>query len=132
MTQKEVNRSIHLERTYGITLLEYEKLWYMQHERCAICKTQRLGKHGTAAVDHDHETGEIRGLLCRRCNTGLGQFKDNTTYLNNAINYLDNHAEKVFNTLLNPNDPIWEGETRSVTIQPKLDWTGYKEDRSRI
>lgn len=127
MTRKECNRSKHLENTYGITLLEYEKLWFMQSERCAICKTEKVGKHGTAAVDHDHETGEVRGLLCSRCNTGLGQFKDNITYLKNAIDYLENHAEKVFDTLMNSDSPIWMGETRSYCIPHD-----YKEDRSRI
>lgn len=60
----------------------------MMHEQggvCAICK----GSLDKPCVDHSHETGAIRGILCIPCNTGLGAFKDNTESLANAIEYLE-------------------------------------------
>lgn len=74
-----------LKHTYGIDRKTYEQMYQDQGGVCKICSqpcTQAL------AVDHDHETGEIRGLLCRACNTGLGLFKDNPALLQNALDYL--------------------------------------------
>jgi hypothetical protein len=59
-----------------------------QNGCCAICETH-AGKGGDKlCVDHDHATGQVRGLLCGRCNTGLGQFKDSVPNLTRAISYL--------------------------------------------
>ena len=78
----------NLKRRYGLTVEEYTKQVNEQQGCCAICRkhTPRL------CVDHSHETGENRGLLCHRCNVGLGQFKDNISLLANAIAYLDEYA----------------------------------------
>lgn len=77
-------RDFQLKRDYGITIEEYERLVVIQNGRCLICcKAQKLG------VDHDHRTGEIRGLLCRSCNQGIGIFEDSPTLLFNAIAYLE-------------------------------------------
>ena len=51
---------------------------------CAICQTQLEESN----IDHDHTTGEVRGLLCTPCNLGIGMFKDNPDVLNRAIRYL--------------------------------------------
>lgn len=68
----------------------YETLFEQQRGVCAICEQpQTLGRYLTLCVDHCHATGKIRGLLCTRCNRGLGLFKDNTVSLRNAINYLE-------------------------------------------
>ena len=75
-------------RYYGITLKEYEILLAKQNNGCAIC-TASTGSNGKRlSVDHNHQTGEVRGLLCDDCNIGLGKFKDNSSLLANAINYL--------------------------------------------
>jgi Recombination endonuclease VII len=75
--------------TYGITGEQYDALLEAQGGRCAICgnrpRKQRL------AVDHDHATGEVRGLLCKRCNHNLlGAAHENTAILQRAIDYLQN------------------------------------------
>jgi len=56
---------------------------------CAICgETKPLKGKNYLCVDHCHETGEVRGILCHACNTGLGKFKDSPELLHTAINYL--------------------------------------------
>jgi hypothetical protein len=54
---------------------------------CAICGAKPKGKR--LAMDHDHKTGKIRGLLCMQCNTALGKFRDDTKLLKKAIRYLE-------------------------------------------
>ena len=78
----------NLKRTYGISLDDYESLLKSQGNVCKICKTERSGKY--LAVDHDHRTGKIRGILCENCNRGLGMFKDGPNLLRAAIQYLEN------------------------------------------
>ena len=91
---KEKKRSKYLSRRdqilqqrYGITEEQYDLLFDLQEGCCAICK-QRFAKR--LDVDHCHDTGTVRGLLCNNCNRGLGHFKDNVDYLQSAINYLQN------------------------------------------
>lgn len=86
---------------YGISPEEYWELYDKQNGVCAICGNPETRTHkGVEAhlcVDHDHVTGKVRGLLCGPCNTGLGQFRDNSAYLASAIDYLaksQNHDEK--------------------------------------
>lgn len=59
---------------------------------CAICRSDdpAAPKGGAFAVDHDHATGRVRGLLCQKCNTALGGFRDNPKFLLAAIKYLKN------------------------------------------
>src|SRR6476469_6189244 len=66
-------RKSHLKRTYGITFEEYDFMLDRQNGVCAICK----GVHGRRlAVDHNHETGKVRGLLCGSCNAALFLLED--------------------------------------------------------
>jgi fructose-1,6-bisphosphatase len=68
---KEEVMSRQLKRNFGITLAEYDQMLEDQHGICAICGgVNPDGKR--LAVDHDHETGKVRGLLCTSCNTRLG------------------------------------------------------------
>ena len=60
---------------------------------CAICGTSDTGKRKAFAVDHNHDTGKIRGLLCSNCNTGIGNLRDNVELLERAIDYLRNTNE---------------------------------------
>ena len=77
---------------YGLTEEHYEHLLKVQHGVCAICHDPlAYCKDGKLAVDHEHQTKLVRGLLCTGCNAGLGQFKDSTERLQAAINYLQRH-----------------------------------------
>lgn len=84
-------KDIDLRHRHGISLNDYKALLESQGGTCAICGGSAYGaehyKH--FAVDHDHTTGKIRGLLCNGCNIGLGKFKDNIVLLHNAIAYLE-------------------------------------------
>lgn len=77
-----------LNQKYGISLKEYNDMLLNQNGVCAICKNKNLPNSGKLAVDHDHENGKVRGLLCIQCNRGLGMFYDNIKYLSSAIEYL--------------------------------------------
>lgn len=86
----EYTREKHFQRRYGISLEEYDRMDAEQEGRCAICgKACRTGKR--LGVDHCHETGDVRGLLCRTCNAGLGQFGDSLDMLRSAVEYLTKH-----------------------------------------
>lgn len=66
-----------------------------QEYRCAICSTDKpTGKWKVFAVDHDHTTGQIRGLLCNECNRGMGLLKDDASLLRSAAEYLECHRIK--------------------------------------
>lgn len=82
-------RAKRYARRYGITITEYEKLLLDQNERCAICCSVEPGSHfNYFSIDHDHATGEVRGLLCDHCNRGLGYFRDDPEILRAAIGYV--------------------------------------------
>lgn len=85
--QKAISRRIQLMKSYGITLEDYMDLDARQKSCCAICNMpEKEGK--VLAVDHDHKTGAVRGLLCNNCNRALGHFKDSEVYLANALKYI--------------------------------------------
>lgn len=79
-----------LKRSYGITLTDYNQMFTEQEGCCKICNTHQTQLKRKLFVDHCHETGAVRGLLCQPCNTLLGQAKDDITILQNAIAYLRN------------------------------------------
>ena len=81
------NQIRHYFNQYGITIEQKEAMLKAQINRCAICTKELNFK--TANVDHDHISKRIRGILCNSCNQGLGLFKDDPTFLENAINYLN-------------------------------------------
>jgi hypothetical protein len=97
------NKTIYKERIrkgnlkkYGLTLEQYKLLLKNQNYKCAICEIHvdiapavGVSKGGRLCVDHVHGTKKIRGLLCSRCNTGIGLFLENTTSLTKAIEYLN-------------------------------------------
>ena len=82
-------RSRRLRKYYGLTHEQYDQLKQEQDFRCAICGklVEQL------CVDHDHETGRVRGLLCRACNLILGNADDNPNILLSAIDYLGKVAQ---------------------------------------
>lgn len=86
-------RKSGIKYRYGISLMQYEQLLSQQHGKCAICYCDEPSGAGQWHIDHCHETGKIRGLLCHHCNISLGGFKDSVDLLQNAINYLGGHEK---------------------------------------
>ena len=78
------DRSSELKRKYGITQADYLQMYESQKGACAICKRP----YDLLQVDHCHDTGKVRGLLCVPCNTALGKFRDDPVILQSAISYL--------------------------------------------
>jgi hypothetical protein len=80
------DRDATLRRKYGISEADFNAMATTQGNACAICRipSEPIALH----VDHDHDTGEVRGLLCGKCNRGLGLFRDNESILLQAVAYL--------------------------------------------
>jgi len=76
-----------LKRYYGLSHEDWLKMWEGQDGKCAICGKTFI-KHSEACVDHDHETGKNRGLLCLKCNFGIGNFDDDPELTTKATGYL--------------------------------------------
>ena len=96
----ERNRLRQLFRLYGLEPEQAHTLFDAFYHRCAICgqvetAVSRTGRPKSIAVDHDHDTGRIRGVLCDRCNRALGYLRDNPDLLRRAADYLER--------------PPWEG-----------------------
>lgn len=87
---KEIKRNAQLRQRYGICAEEYKKLLEKQNGVCAICKIAKT----KMCIDHDHDTGQIRGILCHSCNVALGLLNDNIENLTNAIGYLSGKSTK--------------------------------------
>lgn len=92
-------RAHALPRTYGITLEDYNKIYEAQGGVCAICRRPEVSRGGrkgnspmSLSVDHHHESGVVRGLLCNKCNHAIGLLREDRTILQAAIEYLDEHA----------------------------------------
>jgi hypothetical protein len=95
-SKREMQRHHSLVKKYGITLEEFWIMWEIYKGRCGICgilmkvPENRQGQSlQVVAVDHDHNTGIVRGLLCNACNKGLGLFKDSIENLEKAKEYLN-------------------------------------------
>lgn len=89
---KEGKASAYLQRTYNISLRDYERMLEEQEHLCAICRTEgwTMADHHNLklVVDHCHSTGNVRGLLCHNCNRALGLLQDSGNNLQSAIDYL--------------------------------------------
>ncbi len=85
----EKRKDRRLQTKYGITLEQYNDLFAIQAGCCVICEQHQSSFKNALAVDHDHSTGSVRGLLCKPCNLSLGLFKDRPKALENAIAYLN-------------------------------------------
>ena len=86
----------HLYRKYGIISKEYDNLFKSQGGRCAICGILSHKTDRGLFIDHDHDTDKIRGLLCNKCNRGLGHFNDDPELTSQATVYLlknEGHGE---------------------------------------
>lgn len=87
-TRRDRTRDAEFLAKYGISSDQYQELLTSQADRCKICGTTDKGRYDRFAVDHDHHTGQVRGLLCHSCNVGLGHFRDSRELLTSAIRYL--------------------------------------------
>jgi Pyruvate/2-oxoacid:ferredoxin oxidoreductase delta subunit len=81
-------RKWNLANSYGLTLTEYTTMLRKQKYRCAICQRYMPKGNRNRYVDHDHQTGQVRGILCPGCNQSLGRFGDTIPGLMRAIKYL--------------------------------------------
>jgi hypothetical protein len=86
---KDVWREGQLKRHYGLTIEQYDDILSKQNGKCAICGTDSCSTGKQMAVDHNHETGEIRGILCAACNIGIGMMKDDVSLIRKALTYLE-------------------------------------------
>lgn len=91
---KSSQRKYQLQK-YSLTEQAYSEMLEAQQGACAICgTTEPTGKWKVFAVDHCHDTGEVRGLLCNECNRGMGLLGDDPDRLRQAADYLVKHKEK--------------------------------------
>lgn len=81
---KKTVRNYSLRRKYKISLDDYDALYNKQQGKCAICGNPEELLH----IDHNHITGEVRGLLCLKCNRGIGFLNDDIKILEQALAYL--------------------------------------------
>lgn len=84
----QISRKSYLQKTWGITLEQFDKMKKNQNNECAICRIKPKIFH----IDHNHHTGKIRSLLCSNCNRGIGYLKESIDILSNAIDYLKYHS----------------------------------------
>lgn len=89
--RSESSRAWRLKALYDISVEQFDVMLQTQGNSCSICS--REFEDLAPVVDHDHETGAVRALLCTNCNTGLGQFYDNTELLTKAIAYLERFSK---------------------------------------
>ena len=91
IVRQEKSKGAHtraIEERYGLTGEEYDALYELQGGRCALCRWA-TGRTRRLSVDHNHKTGEVRGLLCRPCNNLLGHARDLIEFFHRCIDYLE-------------------------------------------
>lgn len=86
-----------IRKKYGITKNQYDNLLQKQGGGCAICGRVEEPDGRRLSIDHDHNTGEVRGILCNNCNNGIGSFGDDIEGMHKAISYLQNPPFKIIN-----------------------------------
>lgn len=93
-SNRKARRRFNL-KSYGLSPEQYDEMLENQGGVCSICKCKN--KSGIRlAVDHDHETGAVRGLLCSLCNTAIGLLRHDKTLFSNAVEYIDSHKNGVY------------------------------------
>lgn len=81
-------KDTQLKKVYGISLVELEEMWESQDGKCSICEGSLAKRSGGYAIDHNHSSGKVRGLICSRCNFALGLVLESETTLLRLIEYL--------------------------------------------
>jgi hypothetical protein len=88
-----------IKTKFNLSVVDFVNFVKLQKGKCAICgkffyeRNKAMERYNKPNIDHCHKTNKVRGLLCHHCNTGLGQFKDNTIFLKSAINYLEKNND---------------------------------------
>jgi hypothetical protein len=127
----EINRNWKLRNVYGITPEQYDEMYHNQGGKCAICIREiawdgSRGSSDNLHIDHDHETKYVRGLLCGRCNLGIGQFEDRIDLLQNAVLYLQSSKapeDFVFSKVPNPKGKFLTEEVKNkISDSMKTHW----------
>ncbi len=85
-SERDTSRKRYLAKKYGITYEDYDNIFSAQNGLCKICLKS---SEKMLVIDHDHDTGKVRGLLCSKCNVGLGCFMDDRVAMRRAILYLE-------------------------------------------
>ena len=94
---KQRKRERQLKKSFGLTIDDYNKKLQTQDGLCAICKKPEssLNAHSSGilplAIDHDHQTGKVRDLLCSRCNQALGLLREDVEIAKNLVTYIQKH-----------------------------------------
>jgi hypothetical protein len=86
---REIRRWRTIYSLYGLTRWQWQAIFESQRGRCAICGTSQDDLGYTLEIDYDQYTGKVRGLLCKKCNLGIGMFGENVENINKAIRYLE-------------------------------------------
>jgi len=82
-----------LKKNYNITLEDYNTMLFQQNGKCAICGTHHTKLSKSLAVDHCHTIGQVRGLLCIKCNRAIGMLNDDPKLLKSALKYLKDNTK---------------------------------------
>src|SRR5262245_45851272 len=93
--RRYTNLKNKLKDRFNLSEAEYAELIELHQNACAICRRPESIKGRMLAVDHDHKTGKIRGLLCHGCNVALGHLKEDENLIWNMLEYIKKHAEKI-------------------------------------
>ncbi len=86
---KVYHRAKWLKDSFNMTVDDYMAMYEKQNGQCAICGSDQNGSRKNFCIDHDHETGKVRGLLCHNCNVSVGLMKDSPSLLRQAAAYLE-------------------------------------------
>ena len=112
-------RNYNLKRLYGITLDDYDRMLELQGGACAICR--RFPGKRALAVDHNHRTGEVRGLLCYMCNYAMGVWKEDAERFLRVYKYLK--GELPFGTTSEAGSITVTAATKTIDHQePQKPW----------
>lgn len=87
-----IQRNRHLKHRYNIDIPEYKSILTQQNNSCAICKTTKFSNDFKLYVDHNHITGQVRGLLCPACNTAIGHIEKGDEFVKTCLQYIKNNG----------------------------------------
>jgi len=91
---KENQYKAHIKHKYGVSIEWVEERLAAHDYKCKVCETEMKLHTNTVAIDHCHETGEVRDVVCKKCNLAMGQFRDDPKLIEKAIDYLIEMKEK--------------------------------------
>jgi hypothetical protein len=92
---KRSSANTKLKQRFGITMNEYEKMLAAVNGKCEICGAENSYNGHRLGIDHNHETGKIRGILCKSCNLGISALQENDSIIQSAAQYIMRTYEKV-------------------------------------